>query len=305
MASDWRYPAIGSAVGLAAMGPAGAFAGAVFGLLFEDDEGEGGDMSADRWTGTMFASEADKLPDDSSRQGLAVAQIEQGNVPSWTFDWKPVTWKRKDASGVERQVQVLVSPDYLSVGTDDDAIVAVIGFPKALEMLKSLAPRLLAEDLLLPTSLVVDQIWANAAHRYEPAPLPATSGSTMRRPGYWLDSRQKIQVQGWPAGSILQAGHKKDVVVSKQLVGTPGRLAIYGWHRSDGKPIQPVSLFHGADYADYSHGIRAVLPTVFIDGVEMDYRDVLADSTLWPLLSKEGPFSYEDATKVTGTWNMV
>ena len=46
----------------------------------------------------------------------------------------------------------------------------------------------------------------------------------------------------------------------------PGKIAIYGWHRLNGAPIQPLSTVHGACYADYSHGIRLVSETVLVDG---------------------------------------
>jgi hypothetical protein len=291
----------GATAGYAALGPPGAVFGAIFGALFDDeDEGEimPDDTGSTSYTGSSFAEEADKLSNDQQRQELFLDWFSAESVPSWLWDWKTVQWTAKDKSGVDHSVQIQVSPDYLSIGTDSDPLVAVLGFPNALRLA-------LERGFVLPTSMVVDQIWKTADRRYEPAPLPSTSGSTMRRPGYWLQSRDKMIVQGWPGGSELQAGHKKDVVVSKQLVGKPGRLAIYGWHKSDGKPIQPVSLFHGADYADYSHGVRAVLPEVLVDGQPHDFRDLLADPVLSPLVSKEGPFSYDDATKTTGVWNMV
>jgi hypothetical protein len=89
--------------------------------------------------------------------------------------------------------------------------------------------------------------------------------------------------------AVLTAGHKKDLVITRQLWSTPGRVAIYGWHRSDGKPIQSLSTVHGARYADYSHGVRLVSQTLFVDGRPARLLDVLADPQLGPLLSDEGP----------------
>src|SRR5439155_18545018 len=57
---------------------------------------------------------------------------------------------------------------------------------------------------------------------------------------------------------LLVGGHKKDVVISNRLKEKPNRVAIYGWHKLDGKPIQPLYVGHGDFYADYSHGIRLV-----------------------------------------------
>ena len=66
--------------------------------------------------------------------------------------------------------------------------------------------------------------------------------------------------------SALVSGHKKDVVTTNLPTGSPGCIAIYGWHRLNGTPIQPLSTVHGACYADYSHGIRLVSETVMVDG---------------------------------------
>jgi len=42
-------------------------------------------------------------------------------------------------------------------------------------------------------------------------------------------------------------------------------VAIYGWHKLDGKPIQPLYTGHVDWYVDYSHGIRLVSRTIYID----------------------------------------
>ena len=91
------------------------------------------------------------------------------------------------------------------------------------------------------------------------------------------------------APGALTAGHKKDLVLSQRLWEQPGRVAIYGWHRADGTPIQPLSTVHGARYADYSHGVRLVSQTMFVDGRPTRLLDALADEQLGPLLSDEGP----------------
>jgi hypothetical protein len=98
------------------------------------------------------------------------------------------------------------------------------------------------------------------------------------------------QRSGKPLGA-LAAGIKKDVVVTNRLVERPDHVAIYGWHRLDGTPIQPLTTVHVNWYVDYSHGIRLVKRTVLVDGNPRDIRDVLADPVLHPLLSDEGPIA--------------
>ena len=87
----------------------------------------------------------------------------------------------------------------------------------------------------------------------------------------------------------LVAGHKKDIVTTNRLKEKPNRVAIYGWHKLDGKPIQPLTIVHGDTYVDYSHGVRLVAREVLLDGRAAQIEDVLRDPALAPLLSAEGP----------------
>jgi len=87
-------------------------------------------------------------------------------------------------------------------------------------------------------------------------------------------------------------GHKKDIVITPRLAERAGRVAIYGWHRAEGVPIQPLSTVHEARYADYSHGVRLVSDTVFIGAARRPVFDVLEDPYLCRLLSDEGVNSY-------------
>ena len=64
-------------------------------------------------------------------------------------------------------------------------------------------------------------------------------------------------------------------------------VTIYGWHRLNGKAIQPVTNIHTDTYVDYSHGVRLVSERVVIDGTEYRYSDILEDSLLHTLLSNE------------------
>ncbi|HBZ55180.1 MAG TPA: hypothetical protein DEO88_07230, partial [Syntrophobacteraceae bacterium] len=57
-------------------------------------------------------------------------------------------------------------------------------------------------------------------------------------------------------------------------------IAIYGWHRGMGNPIQPLSTAHGVNYADYSHGVRLVSDIVLIDGKYESIYRILQDPLL-------------------------
>jgi len=85
------------------------------------------------------------------------------------------------------------------------------------------------------------------------------------------------------------AGIKKDIVVTPKL-DRPDRVAIFGWHRENGEPIQPLYTGHVDWYVDYSHGARPVRRTMIVDGVSRTFEDVLSDPKLRYLLSDEdGP----------------
>lgn len=57
--------------------------------------------------------------------------------------------------------------------------------------------------------------------------------------------KQLEQLKGYVPGQLV-AGRKKDVVVGARAASKPGKVCIYGWHETDGHPIQPLSTKHEA-----------------------------------------------------------
>lgn len=106
----------------------------------------------------------------------------------------------------------------------------------------------------LPDPGMVDSIWEQADIKLPPKPLPPTS--EMTKESYFRKHNAIINdlLSHMDTQGKLIAGHKKDIVKSNRA----RRVAIYGWHQSDGRPIQPYSTVHGEYYADYSHGLRLV-----------------------------------------------
>jgi hypothetical protein len=96
------------------------------------------------------------------------------------------------------------------------------------------------------------------------------------------------QLKAHPLGALV-AGHQKDVVLSAKLASAPGKVAIYGWHQTNGVPIQPLYLKHTAAWVDYSQCIRLVQQKMTADGLIKTVAEVLADPALAGLLSNEGP----------------
>ena len=143
-------------------------------------------------------------------------------------------------------------------------------------------------NMLLPTRKMVNDIYKQANVKLPPSPMKA--GNEMAGINYYV--RHQATVEGQLRGAsreALIAGHKKDIVNTNKLVDRPLQVAIYGWHRMDGNPIQPLSLVHINTYADYSHGVRLIQESMVVDGSVMRVRDVLRDPQLNVLISDEGP----------------
>jgi len=139
---------------------------------------------------------------------------------------------------------------------------------------------------LLPTRKMVDAIDAAAELHLAPHPLTEAREAVST----FLEHHQIIERQraGKPLG-LLITGIKKDVVLSPRLFERPNRLALYGWRKLDGQPIQPLTTVHWNRYVDYSHGARLVLNQIEVDGRKRKITDVLADQDLCSLMSDEGP----------------
>jgi hypothetical protein len=221
----------------------------------------------------------------SARDAVVKEQVLAGNVPTFLRNLSPVTFTGKEPGGQVVQVTICVLPDYLAIGSDQDFVRVPLGLPTAAEI----ADRF---GFFLPTPKMVDAIYAQAKVHLVASPMPA--GDKMRSTAYLLQHNQTVETQlaslSVPPDD-LTAGEKKDVVFSLRLRSNPGKVAIYGWQRLNGSPIQPLSTVHGAEYADYSHGIRLVSATAFVNGAPQPLADVMQDPRLAQIVSSEGPIA--------------
>lgn len=232
-------------------------------------------------TGSQFLARTRGLS-RPAREAEILRELRAGNVPDFLrrLSTVTVTGGAAGAIGGGRTVVLRVLPDYLAIGTDADFVRIPMGAPTA----QAVAD---AWGYLLPTRRIVDLCWRQAAVRLRPQPLPA--GPAMMSNDYFATHHARVEAQraGQPLG-VLTAGHKKDIVITPQLVARPAQVAIYGWHQPDGRPIQGLSLVHEATYADYSHGVRLVHPELLVDGVADRYDALLRDPARAGLLSDEG-----------------
>lgn len=217
------------------------------------------------------------------RDALLREELFAGNVPQFLRHAAPVSMTGGDRAH-PLELTLCVLPDYLAVGSDHDFILVPLGLEAAL----AVAQRFRFE---LPTPQMVDAIYAAAPVKLAPLPLPP--GDAMRSTAYLVRHTELIGEQraalSAPLGE-LTAGDKKDLVLTSRLWTDPGKVAIYGWHRAVGAPIQPLSTVHGARYADYSHGVRLVSDTAYLNGVRHSLRQLLAEAEPARLLTGEGPW---------------
>jgi hypothetical protein len=236
---------------------------------------------ADAVGGTEFFKTLDKLT-AAGREEAVEREILRGNIPDFLRAFQQVTVKAKDATGKEQTAAIEVMPDYLAIGSDMD-FVRVPMTPRTAARIAD------AFGCALPTRKVVDEVYRAAGVKLEPKPLTQDRESS----GTFLRHNSIIEEQraGKKLGELV-AGIKKDMVVSNRLDEKLNRVAIYGWHKTDGKAIQPLTIVHTEEYVDYSHGVRLMQRAVKVDGKTWDVRQLLNSTNLCGLLSDEGSITH-------------
>lgn len=235
-------------------------------------------------TGFQFVQQVATM-DETQREQAIEKQLLDGNIPAFLRWLKPVHLQGCCKNGKTVHATLFVTPDYLSIGSQADFIRIPMNYRTAIRVANQFG-------FILPTCRVVDAIYNQSAYHFTPRPM--TPGPQMRSTRYYQRHNCTIQQECLSHGIVLGrlvSGHKKDVVISNRLLERPERIAIYGWHRPGGKPIQPLSIVHGAGYADYSHGIRLISEKMIVDGQMRSVYDILKDPQLARLLTDEGPMA--------------
>jgi hypothetical protein len=211
------------------------------------------------------------------RDSLAIKQILAGNIPSFLKKFVPVQSEITDSAGHKHRAVFYALPDYLSIGTNEDW---------ARVPLTPMAAQKIADqwNCMLPTRKMVDLIYQQAKVKLEPVPMSAFRDSSVT---FW---QHHLIIEGQRKGRTgLVAGIKKDVVQPDDGLSDVGRrstsgerptsganrVAIYGWHLLNGKPIQPLYAGHINWYVDYSHGIRFISNQMKVDGKLMSFAEVM------------------------------
>jgi hypothetical protein len=228
-------------------------------------------------TGTEFYKTA--FPYNwQQRDSFVLDEFDKGNIPRFLISFVPVKTTITDSlTGRIIHGAFYVAPDYLCIGTDKDWARIHIT-PKAAQRIADKV------HCFLPTKKMVDAIYEAAIVKLEPVPIYAFRDST---PTMY---QHNLIIEGQRKGKKgLIGGIQKDVIITDKLThgAKPDRVAIYGWHLLNGKPIQPVYTGHIFWWVDYSQGIRLVYEKMKVNGKWMNYHDVLKDPVLRRLICDE------------------
>ncbi len=218
----------------------------------------------------------------NEREPIMVKEILSGNMPEFLKRLVPVHISLKDTTGEMINATYFVTPDYLSIGNDNDF---------ARVPMTPMAAQQIADSLhcFLPTKKMVNDIYEQSKIKLEPLPMFAyrDSAITFYQHHLMIEGQRKNK----PG---LIAGIKKDVVISSKITNDarPDRVAIYGWHKPDGIAIQPLYTGHVNRYVDYSHGIRLIYRTIILNGKKYDYTELLQHEKLKRILCDEAECSF-------------
>lgn len=211
------------------------------------------------------------------RDSLFMEYFSRGQVPGFYFSFQAVDIRYLDSMGKKHRIRFYVAPDYAMIGNKEDWARVPLTPMAAQAMADSL-------DCFLPTRKIVDLIYEASRVKPEPVPMYAYRDSTvtMWQHHLMIEGQRKMR-------KGLISGIKKDVVIASDSAfkGRANRVAIYGWHKPDGKPIQPLYTGHVNWYVDYSHGIRMIYRKIRVDGKWIDYTDFFKNSLLRAALYDE------------------
>ncbi len=219
------------------------------------------------------------------RENILFTEIQSGNIPHFYRKLAVI----RDTAMIMGQFQTIryyVLPDFLAIGSDSDYFYC----PMRPQLAQKVADLM---DCSLPTRKISDRIYQTAAVKMMPQPIPPSKAMitvpVFERHTRMVQQQRNQSIRKYTLGSLV-AGNKKDVVISNMIFNSKNqlRVAIYGWHKPDGKAIQPLYNGHTTDHVDYSHGIRLIQNKLWVNGKKSTVRAVLESETFHPLLSDEG-----------------
>lgn len=234
-------------------------------------------------TGSEFMNAVKDMTFDQREEEI-LKEISAGNIPEFLRELKTIKSEFTDTRGIKHNVYYQAMPDYLSIGSNQDFCRIPMG-PVTAQKIASLF------GAVMPTAKLVDDIYLNSDLKLPPVTYTPVGNQNELVPKF-VEHNSAIETQRKNSGSplgVLVGGIKKDVVISNKITdpARPGHVVIYGWHKTDGTPIQPLTNIHSGSYTDYSHGIRLLNRQIIVDSKLMNVNEVLKNEDLYKLLSNE------------------
>ena len=230
-------------------------------------------------TGSQFAKN-NMNTERFIREDNILNELINGNIPDFMRNFSAITITENGNT-----ITYMVTPDYISLGSDNDYLRIPINAITA----QKIADKF---DCSLPTKKMVDDIWKYSINKLEPIshgpPYDASMYSTARY--VWHNdciNKQMINKNN----NYLTGGHKKDLILSNKLSpnNPEKKVCIYGWHQSNGKPIQGKNYWsHEVNYHDYSQTARFIANDVIVNGNPYRLQDIFTNNNLCYLVSDEG-----------------
>lgn len=221
----------------------------------------------------------------TEREKIIFEEIKSGNIPDFYRQLSEIR-DTVVTTGFTHTIRYFVIPDFIAIGSNADYFYC----PMKPQLAQKVAILLKCS---LPTRKISDRIYQNAAVKMVPEPIPPSPEMVtipvFEKHNTLVNAQRKLLIGQQPLGSLV-AGNKKDVIISNKIYNDKDmlRVVIYGWHKPDGKAIQPLYNGHSTIHVDYSHGIRMVQNKVWVDGKRTTIQKILASKSLNTLLSDEG-----------------
>ena len=232
-------------------------------------------------TGTAFMERIAPLPLQEREEEIYRA-ISSGNIPDFLGNTITLKGEFADSAGTIHQVAYEVMSDYLAVGNDQDYCRIPMN-PYTAQKLADLF------GASLITAKLSDHIYSMAEKKLTPfnyKPIGNANKLVTKFEEHNAQIEKQFRKEGGVNGQLV-AGIKKDVILSSRNAVQPDKVVIYGWHKPDSKPIQPVYSGHVYWCVDYSHGIRLINNQVLIDGKPYLFTTILKDPLLYKIFSNE------------------
>ena len=228
------------------------------------------DRKPDSATGSQFIDLISTVP-QNIRDEATLDQLMEGNVPTYLRKLLPV-----DITFGKNKLTYFVTPDYLSIGHDNDFVrmpLSAISAQKIAYYFRC----------CLPTRKMVIDIWRSSVIRLEPIEI-------FGAPDTQLIKQHNDLITGQMLGAFgLMSGAKRDVVVSTGLQKSPSSGYLYGFMNPNGTPRQPLNGKRSSGSCDYSMGVRLVSRTAVWNDEPIDLFDMMINTPVVHMVSDEGP----------------